>query len=577
MKKLIVITLLCIGISQITNSQKIINTKSGPFQPGWYIGANGGVNWFMGEGNNFLSDDKPSVSPAKNMDFLGRIELGYKITPVVSVRGMLGYTDINWNTVPAGTPTINFSSENLTADVVFNLSNLKGYNPNRKFDFSIFAGIGGAYRNQVIYPANNLPQVVGIVRGGLQGDYHLSPVWALNLILEGNVATDNYNDVAVAPLPFDLMPALSFGLTYRLPEAKPRMMAANVEKPVIEPKPVEVAPKPEPTPVTPKPEPVAVVPTPEPVATVQPKPEPVVPTPAPAVAQVPAPVVPAPVPVVPKAVEPAPAPVATVVPVPTPEVKPTPAPSPMACTAAPKLWVNVFYPINKTDIAKPKQNEAVANVVEYLNKYPKAKVIISGYADKGTGTAAVNRRVSKKRAENLASLLETKYSIPAERITTKWHGGSIQPYKQASMNRLTTVKSVTESCSMQKTDTAKTAMNCTMQKCCNMKKDVVDIITFAENKSELGDQKQKDAIMKAALYLRSHPEAKVVIKGYSDKKSKVEEANKSLSQKRAVAVANSLILKYSIDQNRIQVKWYGSGVQPNSKQHNRVVVIETVK
>ena len=573
MKKLIVIT-LCIGISLFAFSQKTISTKGGPYRQGWFVGANAGGNLFMGDGNNFMVPGSV-FSLSQNSSYLGRVVAGYNFTPVVAVRGMAGYVDSRWPLLTGG--IVEFNAENLTADVVVNLSNWwSGYIPNRKVDFSAFAGAGAAYRNSVIYPANNLSRVSEIGRAGVQGDYHFTPEWALNLILEGNVATDNYNDLADFGMP-DAFVALTVGLTYRLPEPKPRMIVKAVDKPVLEPKqePVAAVQKPESTPT-----PVVPTPTPAPVAVVQPKPEPVIPTPAPAVAQVPAPVVPTPTPATEPVPTPAPAVAAvtvpTVVPVPAPVVAPTPVPAPMACANAPKLWVNVFYPINRTGIVKPKQNEAVVKVVEYLNKYPKAKVIISGYADRGTGTAAVNRRVSKKRAESLTKLLTTKYSIPAERITTKWHGGSVQPYKQASMNRLTTVKSVTEPCSMQKADTAKTAMNCTMQKCCNMKNAAADIITFTENKSELDNQKQKDAIMKVALYLRSHPDAKVIIKGYSDKKSKAEQSNKSLSNKRALAVANSLILKYSIDQNRIQVKWYGSGVQSNPKQHNRVVVIETV-
>ena len=533
MKKWIV-TALCVGLFLITNSQTKTITAPGAFRPSWYVGANGGIDWFMAEGNNFFNPNKPFISPTKNFDFLGRVEVGYKFSPVVAVRGMLGFTDINWYTVPAGTPVVDFNSENLTADFLLNLSNLKGYDPNRKIDFSVFAGIGAAYRNQILYPANNLPQFVGLVRGGLQGDYRVSPDVALNLILETNVTTDNYNDLALTPLPFDLMPVLTVGMTYRIPEPKPKQLAKVEEKPVIESKPT---PQPEPTPA------IAAVPTPAPA-----------PTPVPAPAPAPTPVPAAPV------------------------VTPVPVVVPVPYTVAPKLWVNIFYPINQRGIVRPYQKKALARVVDYMNKYPQANIVISGYADRGTGTAAINNRVSKQRAENVSNILKTDYAISDSRIKTKSYGGRVQPYKQASMNRLTTIKSVNEPTCIPKTDTTKTtAKDCKMQKCCSKNATMSEIISFAENKSELTGKMQKDAVLKVALYLRQHPEAKVVIKGYSNKKSSAEQANKSISEKRAVAVANSLILKYSIDKDRIQVKWFGSGVQSHPKQKNRVVVIEEVK
>ena len=46
---------------------------------------------------------------------------------------------------------------------------------------------------------------------------------------------------------------------------------------------------------------------------------------------------------------------------------------------------------------------------------------------------------------------------------------------------------------------------------------------------------------------------------------------------KAVAAANALINKYSIDKNRIQIKWFGSTKRSYVKQHSRVVVIEIVK
>ena len=542
MKKWIV-TALCVGFTLITYSQQKENTAPGAFRPAWYVGANGGYNIFLGEGNNFFNEDKPHIFTLKdNGSYLGRFVLGYDFTPAIGIRGMLGYVNTNWPNAFL-TDKYNFSTEMLSADFMLNLSNLNNhFDPNRKLDFLAFAGLGMGYRDQNLI--QNLSPITGIVRLGLESDFKLSQDWKLNLILEGNVATDNYNDLALSPLPFDLIGALTVGVTYRLPEPAPQIAKVAVSKqPVLETK-----PQPDNSPA------IAAVPTPAPVV---PAPTPV---PAPDTAVVPAPQ-----------------------PVTVPTVVPQPQPEPKAVASTifrpAKLWINIFYPISRVGIHTTRQNNAIAKVVEFLNAYPDSKIVISGYADRGTGTAAVNKNTSKKRAQNVTKLLTTKYAINASRIKTTWYGDRVQPYKQVSMNRLTTIKSVAEPVvCKQMSDSAKsTATDCKLQKGCCMSTDLSEIITFGENKSALKTKKQTDAIMKIALYLRRNPNAKVIIKGYADKKSSAEVSNKSVSEKRAVGVANSLILKYSIDQSRIQIKWFGTGKQSYPKQHNRVVVIETVK
>jgi outer membrane protein OmpA-like peptidoglycan-associated protein len=108
--------------------------------------------------------------------------------------------------------------------------------------------------------------------------------------------------------------------------------------------------------------------------------------------------------------------------------------------------------------------------------------------------------------------------------------------------------------------------------------ELIEDIIFTDNTANLVDNKQNDAIMKIALYMRRNPNAKILVNGYADKTTGTADENIALSKKRAVIVSNSLILKYSIDANRIQVKWFGTGVQPNGSKSamNRLVRVSTV-
>ena len=78
----------------------------------------------------------------------------------------------------------------------------------------------------------------------------------------------------------------------------------------------------------------------------------------------------------------------------------------------------------------------VEDVVAYLNKYPEAKVSITGYADKGTGNPKINVGYAQKRAQMVADLLTKKFGISSSRITVDSKGDTVQPYEQNDLNRV---------------------------------------------------------------------------------------------------------------------------------------------
>ena len=80
---------------------------------------------------------------------------------------------------------------------------------------------------------------------------------------------------------------------------------------------------------------------------------------------------------------------------------------------------NIFAP-NGADIA---------SIVE-------AKVVVTGYADKGTGNDRVNDRIAAKRAAAVVWMLEKRYGIPAERITEESKGARVQPFAENDKNRV---------------------------------------------------------------------------------------------------------------------------------------------
>lgn len=95
----------------------------------------------------------------------------------------------------------------------------------------------------------------------------------------------------------------------------------------------------------------------------------------------------------------------------------------------------VFFRLNSAVIDNS-QDISIYNTAEYLKANPNAKVKIVGYADKNTGTAAYNLKLSEKRAKNVADSLIKKYKISSDRVSTEWKGSSEQPYKENAWNRV---------------------------------------------------------------------------------------------------------------------------------------------
>jgi len=82
------------------------------------------------------------------------------------------------------------------------------------------------------------------------------------------------------------------------------------------------------------------------------------------------------------------------------------------------------------------QDINIFNAARYLQDNPGVHVTVTGYADKSTGTAAVNQRLSEQRAQAVAKVLIDKYNISPSRITTKASGDKEQLFPTDEWNRV---------------------------------------------------------------------------------------------------------------------------------------------
>ena len=99
------------------------------------------------------------------------------------------------------------------------------------------------------------------------------------------------------------------------------------------------------------------------------------------------------------------------------------------------LRKDIFFTISNTSVSRAEMPK-VEDIAAYLNKYPEAKVAITGYADKKTGNAKINEKLAKKRSQIVADLLVNKFGIDSSRITVDSKGDTVQPYEQNDLNRV---------------------------------------------------------------------------------------------------------------------------------------------
>ena len=117
--------------------------------------------------------------------------------------------------------------------------------------------------------------------------------------------------------------------------------------------------------------------------------------------------------------------------------KPAPAPAPKveSKVVEENFRRDIFFPIGNTNIAKS-QSTKIAEIVEYMKENPDAKITLTGYADKGTGSAAFNDKIAARRAQTVYNKLAAK-GVAKSRMIKESKGCRVQPFEENDMNRVT--------------------------------------------------------------------------------------------------------------------------------------------
>lgn len=179
--------------AQETVSEVVVPTKSdqvvtNPFGANWFLGVNGGVNFYNGV---FMNGEKfyEHMSPALD------IYVGKWHTPGFGWR--IAYRGLNIQTYKDFDHTTFF---NIHFDAMFNLSNLFcGYKEDRVWNVIPYLGVGWAARKAMNHEEGTGRMTSGAITGSLAANYgilqsfRVSKRWAINLELAGTLFRNGFS------------------------------------------------------------------------------------------------------------------------------------------------------------------------------------------------------------------------------------------------------------------------------------------------------------------------------------------------------------------------------------------------
>lgn len=94
----------------------------------------------------------------------------------------------------------------------------------------------------------------------------------------------------------------------------------------------------------------------------------------------------------------------------------------------------IGFTLNKNAVTA-EQMVVLRAVANYMSEHPDVKMKVVGYADRQTGSAKINLKVSERRAKGVYDLLVNKFGVPANRLSYIGLGDQEQPFNEAEYNR----------------------------------------------------------------------------------------------------------------------------------------------
>ena len=342
------------------------------FYPGWYFGVQGGVN--------YVSSNYWGLGKFQHLNPNASLNLGYDFAPWFGLRGSVSGPFGNF---PTNGTTINkYNYAQFGLDAVVDICNIFKYKETRFLSPYVFLGGAAGYRFQVgSVPASFIPGV----RAGLGFNFRLSELVDLSLELQDNALNNKFNTLDdnelfggdilrwKRPFKWDDNFAALLGLKFNFGSVKAHKAAiAAAEAAAAEAAALAAAQK--------------------------------------------------------AAAERAAAEKAAA-------EKAAAEAAAAERLAAEMRQVNTFFVINSAVISDEEAAKLV-RYIDWLKANPDVNVAIAGHADKGTGNARINQRLSEERAAAVKAFLLERGIAESRIVSVVANGDRVQPFAENDLNRV---------------------------------------------------------------------------------------------------------------------------------------------
>ena len=101
-----------------------------------------------------------------------------------------------------------------------------------------------------------------------------------------------------------------------------------------------------------------------------------------------------------------------------------------------KIEEVIFFQIRESDANVAQGTEkAIKDVADLMKTSEDAVFTVTGYADKGTGNAKLNKMYAEKRAADVTNKLINEHGLDASRVKSDSKGDTVQPFEENDKNR----------------------------------------------------------------------------------------------------------------------------------------------
>ena len=242
-------------------------------------------------------------------------------------------------------------------------------------------------------------------------------------------------------------------------------------------------------------------------------------------------------------------------------VVPLPATTEQYCTL-----LDIQFEIAQDKIERAEQ-EKLAVVATFLERYPKTSAVIEGHSD-NVGRASRNLKLSQGRAESVKQYLIDKHQIAGRRLTSVGYGetrpiqsNDTQEGKRANRRIATIIGCATDIAGLEPLPARITlALH----------------IEFDPDDATVKPL-YRDELRKVAGFMKENPRITATMEGHAD--NTTPETAQSISRQRAQNIATYLEKEFGIDRARMTVQGYGAmrrfayNTSAEGQQENRRVNI----